>query len=88
MAYALQVDIDARPIAYAHPAARWVRRRDAAAGAGSLGEFVLDWTDVCQNADHHQAALAFAFALHHGCTVCGWDPTLLASAQGTPPPTR
>jgi hypothetical protein len=49
---------------------------------------VLDWTDVCQNADHHQAALAFAFALHHGCTVCGWDPTLLASAQGTPPPTR
>jgi hypothetical protein len=24
----------------------------------------------------------------HGCTVCGWDPGLLARAEGTPPPVR
>ncbi|MGH2874047.1 MAG: DUF5996 family protein [Solirubrobacteraceae bacterium] len=62
----------------ASPEARW----DAA-----LGEFVLDWADVCASEDPHAAALAFArSALRHGCTVCEWDPLLLASAEGTPPP--
>ena len=53
----------------------------------ALGEFVLDWDDVCDSTDPHSAALSFArSALHHGCLVCEWDPSLLASAEGSPPP--
>ncbi len=77
--------------AYAHPApegfadaqlspssARW----DAA-----LGEYVLDWEDVCASADPHATGLEFArSAFAHACTVCEWDPALLASAEGKPPP--
>jgi hypothetical protein len=79
--------------AYAHPApegftdarlspadSRW----DAA-----LGEYVLDWDDVRSSPDPHETALQFArSALRHACTVCEWDPALLASAEGTPPPLR
>jgi hypothetical protein len=54
---------------------------------GALGEYVFDWDDVCSSPDPHAAALEFArSALRHGCTVCEWDPALLASAEGTPPP--
>jgi hypothetical protein len=77
--------------AYAHPApdgfetatlsptaARW----DAA-----LGEYVLDWDDVVASPDPHAAALDFArSAFRHACLVCGWDPELAATAEGTPPP--
>jgi Family of unknown function (DUF5996) len=77
--------------AYAHPApegfssatlspppARW----DPA-----LGEYILDWDDTRAAADPHAAALDFArSAFRHACMVCGWDPPLLASAEGTPPP--
>jgi hypothetical protein len=77
--------------AYAHPAV------ESFAGAqlspsdsrwdGALGEYVFDWDDVCSSPDPHAAALEFArSALRHGCTVCEWDPALLASAEGTPPP--
>jgi hypothetical protein len=53
----------------------------------NLGEFVLDWDDVCSSPDPYTAALSFAqSALRHGCTVCEWDPVLLASAEGSPPP--
>jgi hypothetical protein len=53
----------------------------------ALGEFVLDWDEVCASPDPHGAALSFArSALRHSCTVCEWDPTLLASAEGSPPP--
>jgi hypothetical protein len=79
--------------AYAHPSpegfsdarlspseSRW----DAA-----LGEYVLDSDDVRSSSDPHEAALQFArSALRHACTVCEWDPALLASAEGTPPPVR
>jgi uncharacterized protein DUF5996 len=79
--------------AYAHPSpegfaearlspseSRW----DAA-----LGEYVLDWDDVRSSPDPHETALQFArSALRHACTVCEWDPALLASAEGTPPPLR
>jgi hypothetical protein len=59
-------------------AARW----DAA-----LGEYVLDWEDVCSGADPHATALAFAqSAFRHACAVCEWDPALAASAEGKPPP--
>jgi Family of unknown function (DUF5996) len=60
------------------PAARW----DA-----ELGFYVLDWDDVIASADPHAVALRFARSvLRHACVVCEWDPALLASAEGEPPP--
>jgi len=77
--------------AYAHPApdgfgsgalsplaARW---------DGGLGEYILDWDDVRVSADPQAFALEFArSAFRHACLVCGWDESLAASADGTPPP--
>jgi Family of unknown function (DUF5996) len=61
-------------------AARWDDR---------LGEFVLDWDDVRSSADPHSVALEFArSAFHHACVACDWDPALLASTEGAPPPMR
>jgi Family of unknown function (DUF5996) len=60
------------------PAARWEE---------GLGEYVLDWDDVCASDDPHSDALAFArSAFQHACLVCEWDPALPASAEGSPPP--
>jgi Family of unknown function (DUF5996) len=60
------------------PAARW----DA-----ELGLYVLDWDDVIASPDPHAVALQFArSAFRHACVVCDWDPALLASAEGDPPP--
>jgi hypothetical protein len=60
------------------PAARW----DA-----ELGLYVLDWDDVIASPDPHAVALGFArSAFRHACVVCDWDPALLASAEGDPPP--
>jgi hypothetical protein len=60
------------------PAARW----DA-----ELGLYVLDWDDVIASPDPHPVALGFArSAFRHACVVCEWDPALLASAEGDPPP--
>jgi hypothetical protein len=60
------------------PAARWEE---------SLGEYVLDWDDVRASPNPHEFALEFArSAFRHSCMVCGWEPELLASAEGTPPP--
>jgi hypothetical protein len=62
----------------APPAARW---------DGELGLYLLDWSDVIASPDPHGDALAFARSIfHHACLVCGWDPVLSASAEGTPPP--
>jgi Family of unknown function (DUF5996) len=77
--------------AYTHPApegfadatlepaeARW----DA-----ELGLYVLDWDDVIAGPDPHTVALGFARSVfRHACEVCEWDPALLASAEGEPPP--
>jgi hypothetical protein len=60
------------------PAGRW---------DGALGEYVLDWDDVRAAEDPFGTALEFArSAFRHACAVCGWDPALAASADGTPPP--
>ncbi|HEY2053174.1 MAG TPA: DUF5996 family protein, partial [Solirubrobacterales bacterium] len=60
------------------PAARW----DA-----TQGLYLLDWDDARASADPHAAALEFARSVFdHACAVCDWDPTLAASAAGTPPP--
>jgi hypothetical protein len=77
--------------AYAHPAPSGFGGAELSSFAGrwddQLGEYVLDWEDVCSASDPHQAALDFArSAFRHACTVCEWDPSLLASAEGTPPP--
>ena len=52
-----------------------------------LKEFVLDWDDVRAAPDPRRAAIEFGLsAIHHACVVCGWDPLLAASAEGSPPP--
>lgn len=77
--------------AYAYPApegfAAAALSPAAAHWDASLGEFILDWDDVCAAARPHDDALAFALsAVRHACAVCGWDPALAASTEGVPPP--
>ncbi len=53
----------------------------------SLGEYLLEWNDLASSPDPHALAVEFSrSAFRHACTVCNWDPTLPASADGTPPP--
>jgi hypothetical protein len=77
--------------AYAHPAPEAFAGASIAPSAarweGDLGQYILDWEDVRSSANPHETALAFArSAFHHACEVCDWDPALLASAEGSPPP--
>jgi hypothetical protein len=59
----------------------------AARWDGELGLYVLDWGDVLASPDPHAAALEFAHSVfQHACVVRDWDPALLASAKGDPPP--
>jgi Family of unknown function (DUF5996) len=77
--------------AYAHPApeafSEGILSPPAARWEPAMGLFMLDWDDVRASADPHATALEFArSAFQHSCIVCGWDPALPASAQGSPPP--
>ena len=77
--------------AYAHPAPAGFAGATLSPGQSrwdaGLGEYILDWKDVCQSSDPRATALEFAHsAFHHACAVCDWDPALLASAEGSPPP--
>jgi hypothetical protein len=77
--------------AYAHPAPEGFAGATLAPAAArweeALGEYVLDFDDVCASPDPHAAALQFARSVFlHACAVCGWDTALAASAEGTPPP--
>ncbi len=77
--------------AYAHPApegfAAAALSPAAAHWDAGLGEYILDWDDVRSSPAPRGAALEFArSAFRHACAVCGWDPALAASAEGTPPP--
>jgi Family of unknown function (DUF5996) len=77
--------------AYAHPAPAGFAEARLEPGTArwepEMGLYVLDWDDVRQLPDPHAAALEFArSAFRHACIVCEWDPTLLASAEGRPPP--
>jgi Family of unknown function (DUF5996) len=79
--------------AYAHPApdefSGMTLTPSAARWEDSLGEYVLDWQDVCASPDPHAMALEFTrSAFSHACLVCSWDPALAASTEGTPPPVR
>ncbi len=77
--------------AYAHPAPDGFGAATLAPSAArweaALGEYVLDWDDVCAAPDPLAAGLDFArSAFRHSCAVCEWDPALLASTEGAPPP--
>ena len=76
--------------AYAHPAPEGFASATLTQGArweAGLGEYVLDWDDACAGGDPRGATIEFARAAFlHACQVCGWDPQLAGSAQGTPPP--
>jgi hypothetical protein len=77
--------------AYAHPAPEDFAAATLAPAPvrweDALGEYVLDWQDVCSAEDPRAFALEFArSAVTHACIVCDWDPALAASAQGIPPP--
>jgi hypothetical protein len=76
---------------YAHPKPPGYERAELTpAGArweATLGEFVLDWEDVCAADDPPQAAWEFvSSAVLHSCTACSWDPALIGSLDGNPPP--
>jgi hypothetical protein len=79
--------------AYAHPAPEGFATATLSPASAhwdaALGEYILDWEDVRRSPDPHAVGLDFArSAFRHACTVCDWDPALLASAEGTPPPIR
>jgi hypothetical protein len=79
--------------AYAHPAPAGFETAtlepSTARWQATLGEYVLDWDDVRRSPNPHASALDFARSVfEHACRVCDWEPALLASAQGTPPPIR
>jgi hypothetical protein len=79
--------------AYAHPApaafAEVALSPSSARWNDELGLYVLDWDDVRTSDDPHAFALEFArSAFRHACLVCGWDETLLASTEGSPPPVK
>ena len=78
---------------YAHPAAEGFSRVTLAPAAAhwdpALGEYILDWDDIRSEPDPRAAALEFArSAFRQACVACGWDMTLSATAEGTPPPVR
>jgi Family of unknown function (DUF5996) len=77
--------------AYAHPAPEGFASAKVEPSAArwdeQLGEYVLDWEDVCAADDPHAFALSFARSIFkHACVVCGWDSVLAGSAEGHPPP--
>jgi hypothetical protein len=77
--------------AYSYPTPDgWVPTTPAPATArwdAALGEYVLDWSDVCAARDPAAAVMEFALSVfRHTCDLCGWDPALAASAEGSPPP--
>jgi Family of unknown function (DUF5996) len=77
--------------AYAHPAPDNFSQYDpptqGAHWSPALGEFILPWDDVRATDNPHATAVDFLRTLFlHACEVCGWNPTLAATAVGTPPP--
>jgi hypothetical protein len=79
-AYAYPAPEDFAAAVLDSPAARW---------DGGLGEYVLDWDAVRAAENPAGAAVQFGrSAFRHACQVCQWEPDLLASAEGSPPPIR
>jgi hypothetical protein len=77
--------------AYAHPVVEGYADLELPHGGWNedLGEYLLAWDDLRDTAEPHAVALDFLRRVfRHACVVCGWDPSLAASAEGTPPPVR
>jgi len=79
--------------AYAYPAPEGLSDTEISPAAGhwdaTLGEFILDWDDLRALPDPHGAALEFADSVvRRGCEACDFDPQLIASTEGVPPPVR
>ena len=79
--------------AYAHPAPDGFKdatlQPAAAHWDSTLGEYILDWDDVCASSDPYADSVAFAHsAFQQACLICGWDEALATSAEGTPPPVK
>jgi hypothetical protein len=79
--------------AYAHPAPAGFADADLPPAAArfdhALGEYVLDWDDICSSSNPFETTLDFVYsAFRHACAVCEWDPALAASAEGSPPPIK
>jgi hypothetical protein len=75
--------------AYAHPAVDGLSEIPLSTGGwnAELGEFVLDCADIAGRADAQAVALRFMREVFtHSCGLCEWDPTLVATAHGDPPP--
>ena len=77
--------------AYAHPAPEGFSAATLSPAAAhwdaTLGEYILDWDDVCASPDPYGTALEFArSATRHACAVCAWDPLLAGSVESKPPP--
>jgi hypothetical protein len=77
--------------AYAHPAPEGFSAATLTPASAhwdsALGEYILNWSDVCDSPTPFESALEFAHSVfRHACVVCDWDPSLLASAEGSPPP--
>jgi Family of unknown function (DUF5996) len=77
--------------AYAHPAPEGFASLrldpEQARFDEALGEYILDWDEVCAAKDSHAFALRFArSAFSYACAVCEWDQVLAGSAEGHPPP--
>ena len=73
------------------PRAGGVRGRDADPAAArwdeELGVYILDWDDArgARGSSRHRARVR-PLGLPARLPVCGWDPALAASAEGSPPP--
>ena len=77
--------------AYAHPSPDGLEHAQLSPAAArwdaTLGEFILDWDDVIAADSPHAAAVEFGRSVvRHACSACGWDPALIASVDGVPPP--
>ena len=64
-------------------------RRPRRTGMRRWGSTSWTGTTSGRSPDPHAAALEFArSAFRQACVACGWDTTLAATAEGTPPPVR
>jgi Family of unknown function (DUF5996) len=77
--------------AYAHPAPEGFASMSLTPPAAHwnplLGEYVLNADDIRSGRDPRATALEFArSAFRLACAACRWDPSLAASAEGSPPP--
>ena len=77
--------------AYPHPSRDGVEDMEVKPAAAhwepNLGLFALDWADIRTAPDPPALALEFAHsAFHQFCVLCEWDPILVATAKGSPPP--